>query len=170
MNQDSNDYWEQLERLEKLIRASEFKAGAIFSFHGLILGLFFDRFDQISFIFTEGNIYIVLVLLWFISSLISVFFCFICFKPQIELKYDRNVFFYKDAANSFGGVKGYTEELLKVFENKKDLFELLAGQIHAESKIIEHKFLNVHKAIVFFGISVSFVLIIAGVYIIQSFF
>ncbi len=170
MSQDSNDYWEQLERLEKLIRSSEFKAGAIFSFHGLILGLFFDRFDQISFIFTEGNIYIVLILLWFISVVISIFFCFLCFKPQIEMKYDRNVFFYKDAANSIGGVKGYTKELLKVFDNKEDLFELLAAQIHAESKIIDHKFLNVHKAIVFFGISVSFVIVTGAFYILQSFF
>ena len=40
--QDPNNYWEQLERLEKLIRASELKAGVIFSFHGLILGVFFE--------------------------------------------------------------------------------------------------------------------------------
>ena len=33
MSQDSNNYWEQLERLEKLIRASELKAGVVFSFH-----------------------------------------------------------------------------------------------------------------------------------------
>ena len=36
MSHDTNDYWEQLERLEKLIRASEFKAGVIFSIHSLI--------------------------------------------------------------------------------------------------------------------------------------
>ncbi len=35
MRQDPNNYWEQLERLEKLIRASELKAGIIFSFHSL---------------------------------------------------------------------------------------------------------------------------------------
>ena len=170
MNQDSNNYWEQLERLEKLIRSSEFKAAAIFSFHGLILGLFFDRFDQISFIFEEGNLYIILVSLWFISVIISVFFCFLCFKPQIELKYDKNVFFYKDAANSFGDAKGYTKELLKVCDNNKELFELLAAQIHVESIIIDHKFMNVHKAIVFFGISISFVIATGTFYIIQSVF
>ena len=170
MIQDSNNYWEQLERLEKLIRASEFKAGAIFSFHGLILGIFFDRFDHINLIFTQGNIYIFLVLLWFISVVISIFYCFLCFKPQIELKYDRNVFFYKDAANSPEGVEGFTKELLKVFDNDIDLFKLLAAQIHAESKIIKHKFMNVHKAILFFGISISFVVITGGFYIINSLF
>ena len=44
---DPNNYWEQLERLEKLIRASELKAGVIFSFHSLVLGLFFDRFEEL---------------------------------------------------------------------------------------------------------------------------
>jgi len=40
IQQDPNNFWEQLERLEKLIRSSELKAGIIFSFHSLILGLF----------------------------------------------------------------------------------------------------------------------------------
>ena len=62
----------------------------------------------------------------------------------MEMKYNRNVFFYRDAANSIGGVEGYTKELLKVFENDIDLFKLLAAQIHAESTIIDHKFMNVH--------------------------
>ena len=47
MRQDPNNYWEQLERLEKLIRASELKAGIIFSFHSLILGLFIDRIEPL---------------------------------------------------------------------------------------------------------------------------
>jgi len=46
--QDSNNYWEQLERMEKLIRAAEVKAGVIFSFHSLILGLFVDRMRHID--------------------------------------------------------------------------------------------------------------------------
>ena len=53
--QDPNNYWEQLERLEKLIRASELKAGVIFSFHSLILGLFVDRLDFFKPLLT-GNV------------------------------------------------------------------------------------------------------------------
>ena len=41
MHHDPNNFWEQLERLEKLIRASEMKAGLILSFQSIILGLFF---------------------------------------------------------------------------------------------------------------------------------
>ena len=51
VSQDPNNYWEQLERLEKLIRASELKAGVIFSFHSLILGLFADKIEYFQEIF-----------------------------------------------------------------------------------------------------------------------
>ena len=55
--QDTNNYWEQLERLEKLIRASELKAGVIYSYHSLILGLFLDRLNYFESVF-EGNKFI----------------------------------------------------------------------------------------------------------------
>ena len=54
MAQDSNNYWEQLERMEKLIRAAEVKAGVVFSFHSLILGLFVDRMDYFQGIFEKS--------------------------------------------------------------------------------------------------------------------
>ena len=88
---DPNNYWEQLERLEKLIRASELKAGVIFSFHSLVLGLFFDRFEQLEVFLNTSPVFIVLTFLWFTSVVLSVFYCFKCFKPQIELKYKKNV-------------------------------------------------------------------------------
>lgn len=64
MAQDTNNYWEQLERLEKLIKASELKAGVLFSFHSLILGLFVDRISNFERIFTENWVFIVFALLW----------------------------------------------------------------------------------------------------------
>ena len=95
MIQDSNNYWEQLERLEKLIRASELKAGIIFSFHSLIIGLFVDKLEQFRPIFESNVIFVIVGFLWIICVLISIYYCFKCFKPQMELKYDKNVFFLK---------------------------------------------------------------------------
>ena len=53
MSQDSFSYWEQLKRLEKLIKNSELKAGVVFSFHSLILGLFIDRLDDFKGLITD---------------------------------------------------------------------------------------------------------------------
>ncbi len=159
MSQDSNNYWEQLERLEKLIRASELKAGVVFSFHSLILGLFVDRIESFKDVFMENTVLLVLLICWFIFVGISVLYCFRCFKPNMEMSYDKNVFFFIDAVNKFGDTENYTKELLKACGSEVELYQLLAEQIHAESKIINAKFKNVQKSILFFGISCLFVII-----------
>ena len=156
---DPNNFWEQLERLEKLIRASELKAGVIFSFHSLILGLFADRLEHFSQIFQDNFLLIILGALWILSVLISIFFCFKCFRPRIELKYDDNVFFFRNAARNFGNIKEYTKKLIEVCGDDAKLYDQLSEQIHVESKIIDQKFQSVNKSIQYFA--VSFVFIVA---------
>ena len=159
--QDANNYWEQLERLEKLIRASELKAGVIFSFHSLILGLFFDRLDQFKDMFVEYNTLLVLSLSWFVFVAVSLFFCFKCFNPTLEMSYDSNVFFFRDAAKKFGTTEEYVEALLHICGSEEKFYKALAEQIHAESKIIDAKFKNVRRSILFFAISFFCVFLIA---------
>lgn len=159
MAQDPTHYWEQLERLEKLIRASEFKAGVIFSFHSLILGLFVDRLDYFQTLFQRHFIFVILIVLWLIFVIISVYYCFRCFMPRMELKYPKNVFFFMDAVHAFGDYEAYTKYLLKICEDEERLYAQLAQQIHVESKIINEKFTSVQKSLKFFGVSFVFVLL-----------
>ena len=156
MAQDSNNYWEQLERLEKLIRASELKAGVIFSFHSLILGLFADRLEYFSQLFKDNYVLIFLTVLWFSSVLISIFYTFKCFRPRIETKYDNNVFFFKNAVSAFGNIKEYSKKLIEVCGNEEELVNQLSEQIHVESKIIDQKFNSVNNSIKFFALSFIF--------------
>ncbi|UCE94098.1 Pycsar system effector family protein [Lutimonas zeaxanthinifaciens] len=158
MRQDPNNYWEQLERLEKLIRASELKAGIIFSFHSLIIGLFIDRIEQFQPVIETSKVFVVLSFLWIGSVLVSIYYCFKCFKPQLELKYDKNVFFFRDAVYGFGDAKEYTKKLMEVCNSEHEMFEQLSQQIHIESKIIDQKFICVQKSIKFFGLSFIFVI------------
>ena len=157
--QDPNNYWEQLERLEKLIRASELKAGVIFSFHGLILGVFFDRLEELQPLFEEGALFIVLATFWMISSLISIYFCFKCFKPQITKKYEKNVLFFRDAVYSFGSIEKYTKRLIEIFGEEEDFYSQLGQQIYIESMIIDKKFQHVENAIKYFALSFIFIII-----------
>ena len=166
MKQDPNNYWEQLERLEKLIRASELKAGIIFSFHSLIIGLFIDRIEEFQPLFEMSKLFVVLSFLWMACVLVSIYYCFKCFKPQIELKYDKNVFFFRDAIHAFGDAKQYTKKLMEVCSSEQEMYEQLSQQIHIESKIIDQKFLCVHRSIKFFGLSFIFVILTLGFWII----
>lgn len=165
--QDTNNYWEQLERLEKLIRASELKAGIIFSFHSLILGLFLDRLDNFTNIFQESILMLVFGICWLVFVLVSIFYCFKCFHPKMELKNEKNVFFFRDAAHKFGNIKEYAQKLMRVCETEDEIIDQLSQQIFVESKIVNQKFISVQKAIKSFALSFVFVILILTFWIID---
>jgi pycsar effector protein len=167
IQQDPNNYWEQLERLEKLIRSSELKAGIIFSFHSLILGLFVDRLDLFKDLFNGSIIFIILVIIWIALVLISIFFSFKCFMPRMELKFKKNVFFFKDAANSFGNIEEFSKKLMEISADEGDLFSQLSHQIFIESKIIDQKFKSVQKSIFYFAMSFILIVLIIGFWVVK---
>ncbi|WP_297764465.1 Pycsar system effector family protein [uncultured Muriicola sp.] len=165
--QDPNNYWEQLERLEKLIRASELKAGVLFSFHSLILGLFAERLDFFEPMFQGNWLFTAFTGIWLLCVLTSVYYCFKCFMPRMELKYDDNVFFFRDAVKAFGNSDEYTKRLIDICGSEEELYTQLAEQIHAESKIIANKFGSVQKSLRFFALSFIFAILSLIIGIIQ---
>lgn len=74
MKEESYNYWMQIERLDRLIRASELKAGLIISFHSLLVGVFFDRLDSLQQTFQDSIMFIVLVCLWLLFVGISIYY------------------------------------------------------------------------------------------------
>ena len=166
MSQDPNNYWEQLERLEKLIRASELKAGVIFSFHSLILGIFVDRLEYFQQLFQKSPILITLLVIWLLCVFISIYYCFRCFMPRMEIKYPTNVFFFRDAVRSFGDIEEYSKKLIDVCTDEEVLYTQLSQQIYIESKIIDKKFISVQRSIKFFGLSFIFAIIIVLLWLI----
>ena len=78
----------------------------------------------------------------------------------MEMKYKKNVFFFKDAVKKFENVEDYTKELMQICNSQDEMFKLLSEQIHAESTIIDAKFRHVHNSIKFFGLSFLMLLII----------
>ncbi len=169
VEQDTNNYWEQLERLEKLIRASELKAGILFSFHSLILGLFVDRIQNFEDIIRESYIFIGLTILWIVAVLVSIFYCFRCFQPNIQVKYKRNVFFFRDAARNFKSVEKFVDEITKICQTNDEVVRRLSEQIHAESVIIDQKFYHVKRAIQYFVLSFIFIVLMVLYWVFAEF-
>ncbi len=153
MKQDPENYWEQIERLELMIKGAELKAGIIFSFHSLVLGLFFERFDKFSEDLLNSPSFIFFLIVWLLAVLISIYFAVKCFIPKIDLDYERNVFFFGDTVNRFENVQEYTKKLIEVCGDEKQLFQQLSEQIHVESKITNFKFKQVKKSITSLAIS-----------------
>ena len=152
-----------IQSLCAFVRFWKWKIPTFDSFHSLILGFFADRLDSIETVLQENNVFIVLLVFWFVAVVTSIYYCFRCFKPHMELNYDKNVFFFKDAVDKFGDVKEYSKELMKVCATEKQIVQKLSEQIHAESVIIDRKFYNVKRASQFFIIS-FLVLILALLY------
>ncbi|QCK14494.1 Pycsar system effector family protein [Mangrovivirga cuniculi] len=152
-DQDPQNYWLQLERLERLIRASELKAGVIFSFHSLILGLFVDRLDYFQALFAESIVVLILAGLWILLVLVSIYYCFRCFMPRMVLNYKSNVFFFRDAIYAFGDVDEFNKNYIETCGDIKELCLELSQQVHIESKIIDKKFASVQLSIKYFAVS-----------------
>jgi hypothetical protein len=121
---------------------------------------FFDRIEQFQPVIETNKVFVVLSFLWIGCVVMSIYYCFKCFKPQIELKYEKNVFFFRDAVYAFGNVEAFTKKIMEVCDSDEEIYEQLSQQIHIESKIIDQKFICVHKSIKFFGL--SFIFILAG--------
>jgi len=119
--------------------------------------LFIDRVEQFQPVIQSSKVFVVIAFLWIACVLVSIFYCFKCFKPQIELKYTKNVFFFRDAVYGFGDVKDFSKKIMEVSAGE-EIYEQLSEQIHIESKIIDQKFISVQKSIKFFGLSFIFVL------------
>ena len=158
--QDPNNYWEQLERLEKLIRASELKAGVIFSFHSFILGHFLNRLDYFYDLFNDTTFFFVISGLWMVFVVISIYYCFECFMPRFMSKYPKNVFYFRDAAYAFGSIEEFSKKIVEICRTNEELFPQLANQIYIESVIIDKKFTSVQKSIKFFGFSLVCIVIL----------
>jgi len=158
-NQESDNFWNQINRLENLIRAVEVKAGILFSIHSFIIGAFINKLEIFN-VFYQGNIILIfIVICWMLLVLFSVYYCLNCFLPRMELKYDDNVFFYKDAINRFETVKSFSKEITHVCTNNEVLYQQLSEQIHAESKIVNKKFLSFNSAFRYFSFSLIFAII-----------
>lgn len=170
MKYDTNNYWEQLERLEKLIRAAELKAGIIFSFHSLILGIFVDRMNYLQSFFEENITFVIVAGLWMLAVLISIYHCFKCFRPRIETKFKKNVFFFRDAIREFGDYETYSKKLFDVCTSEEEMLFQLGQQVYIESKIIDEKFVSIQKSLKYFAISFAFFMAFILSWIVQQYF
>jgi hypothetical protein len=165
--QNTDNFWNQLERLETQIKGAEVKAGILFSFHSFIIGLFINKMELFSEIFKENVPLIILAICWIVLVVISVYYCFSCFVPRMELKYDDNVFFYKDAVKAYGNLENFKETIIEVCTNEEELHNQLSEQVHVESKIVNKKFESVKKSIKFFGFSLIFLVLMLVFWLIK---
>jgi hypothetical protein len=113
----------------------------------------------------KGDLVIYVILgLWFVSTMISIYFSIGSFIPRIEAKYDKNIFFFGDVITKFGGIKEFSKTFYEISVDEDQLFDQLGQQIFIISKIAAKKFKNVNLALRFLAIGLILLLLIVAYY------
>jgi hypothetical protein len=140
-------YWATIGYINGLNRSSEIKAGLIISFYGLLLGVVFQLGTGID-SNLELNVFLLIVLLIFIFFVSrSIYFSFKCFLPQIETKFDKNMFFFHDVVTHFGPISRFSGEFMDLLDDEEKLYGQLGEQIYVISLIASKKFSDVNNSV-----------------------
>ncbi|MCH2488528.1 MAG: DUF5706 domain-containing protein [Flavobacteriales bacterium] len=142
-------YWGSINYVTSLIKASELKAGLILSFYGILLNFIYQSVSIMLADIPNEFILFVLLGLWFICTVASIYFSIRCFIPRIEAKYDKNIFFFRDVITKFGNVSEFSKTFYEISIDEDRLFQQLGQQIFIVSKIATLKFRNVNLSLRF---------------------
>lgn len=140
-------YWATISYINGLNRSSEIKAGLIISFYGLLLGVVFQLGTGVD---TNLNLNVflivtLLVFIFFVSR--SIYYSFKCFLPQIETKFDKNMFFFHDIVTHYGPISRFSGTFMDLLDDEKTLYRQLGEQIYVNSLIASKKFSDVNNSV-----------------------
>ncbi|MHA7131290.1 Pycsar system effector family protein [Algoriphagus namhaensis] len=164
-----DNYWYLINYLRDLIKASEIKAGLVLSFYGLLFNFFFQFSDALFTTAADDAIVYLFMIFWFVFSVVSIYYSFRCFMPQIEDKFDRSVFFFGDILHGYGNIKEYVRELERVSTKSRPLYDQLGEQVFVNAKITAAKFKNVNLSIKYLSFNIGLLFIFILYYAIQAF-
>jgi len=160
-------YWGSINYVSNLIRASEIKAGLVLSFYGILLNFIYQSVQMIHDAHANEIIVYGLLSLWFCCTIASIFFSVRCFIPRLEVKYDKNIFFFRDVVSKFGNINEFSKTFFDVSVDEDKIFLQLGHQIYINSKIATMKFKDVNRSIRFLAIGIFLLLILVGYYVIK---
>ena len=157
-------YWGSINYLSDLIKASEIKAGLILSFYGILLNFMYQNIEMIETVDVNKTVIYVLLSLWFLCTVASIYFSVRCFIPRIIGNYDKNIFFFKDVISKFGNIDQFSKTFFEVSLDEDRLFNQMGHQIFIISKIATLKFKDVNRSIRLLAISIFLLLVMGGYY------
>lgn len=140
-------YWETINYITGLNRSSEIKAGLIISFYGLLLGVVLELMTRADSGLQLSVILIVVMLVFAFYVCRSIYFSFKCFMPQIETKFEKNMFFFHDVITNYGDIGAFSDHFADLLNRSEDLYDQLGQQIYVNSLIASKKFSDVNKSV-----------------------
>lgn len=140
-------YWATINYITGLNRSSEIKAGLIISFYGLLLGVVLELLTR-----ADTGLKLSLLLMAVLAAFAffvcrSIYFSFKCFMPQIETKFEKNMFFFHDVITNYGDIDGFSDHFSALLDHADQLYDQLGQQIFVNSLIASKKFSDVNRSV-----------------------
>ncbi|WP_188443260.1 Pycsar system effector family protein [Planktosalinus lacus] len=161
-------YWGSINYVAYLIKASELKAGLILSFYGILLNFIYQSVNLLLKQFPNDIFIYILLGLWFLCIVLSIYYSVRCFIPRFEARFDKNIFFFRDVISKFGDIDEYSKTFFEISKDENRLFHQLGQQIFIVSKIADVKFRYVQKSLRFLAAGLIVLLIVLLYYFIIS--
>lgn len=152
-------YWHTLTYLVNLIKSSELKAGLILSFYGIIFNFMYQNIERTKSQFDDNPLLFVLLGVWILCTIISIYHSVRSFIPRIESNYDKNVFFFGDIISKFGSITEYSKSFYEISTDGNQRFDHLGQQVFIQAKIAATKLKNVNKSLRYLAIGLGILLI-----------
>jgi hypothetical protein len=161
-------YWGSINYVTGLIKASEIKAGLILSFYGIVLNFIYQHVGLVIAQASHFFFLFVLLGLWLLATLASIYYSIRCFMPRIETKFDKNIFFFGDVIKKYGNIKEFSRTFYQISLDEEELFHQLGQQIFINSKIAASKFKNVNRSIRLLAVGLALSMAIGVSYVIVT--
>lgn len=166
MNDRIEHYWRTYQMINDWTKFSDTKAGIIVTVFGLFLTIIYTNSEAVYTAITASLLILILSIICCATSIISIFFAFICVNPRLKNKNTKSVFYFGHIAqnNDFSEYRNYSKTIL----NNENLIEdQLSEQVYVNSTIAWKKFKNVSISIRFSFATISILVLIITIYLIK---
>lgn len=158
MKDKLENQWKIYQMINELTRFSDSKAAASITFNGIFYVLFFSSINGSNTFLSFSWLSIILAVLTFITSSISIIYSFLCIIPTLGSKGTKSIFYFDHIAEHPKSID-YLLYSKQIYVKDDELFEQLSEQIYINSKIARKKFRNVNVSMRFLFATIGLLII-----------
>ncbi len=151
--------WQMYQTVNDWLKFADTKATALLGINGILMGLILANLGSVAIAVKVDSVSLIVILLAFGSSILSLLFCLNCLNPRVRFGHDKSLIYFADVAQEFKTSKDYDGELERLFGNNENWRIQLSDQIFTNSIICTKKFKAVSWATRFLVLFIIFLLL-----------
>lgn len=140
MNHSTDTLWKIYENINEWIRFADTKASAIIGVNAILAGFVVSNLPAFRTYLVGNPLLATIAILTAISNVVSVYFAVKCLNPTLDVGEPISFFYFAHIALGFDSAEKYSLQLQELLNNQSNLYDNIASQIWANSKIAWKKY------------------------------